>query len=127
MGPRWRRSSPKATAKLIAVLAAQGKTIGDLSAANASAQTEGGFVAVIALRIAGTDAATLIDGFAPLVIGYDEIVKTSLQAGGKDVVKLTPTNSGPSVEPIYVHATGDILWFVSAQASMLDEVFSALP
>lgn len=115
------------TAVLLETLGTQGKAIADLSVASASVETDAAFAAIIALQVNGADAAGFIDGFASLVIGWEDIERTELQLGGKDVVRIVPSASGPSVEPIHAYVQGDTLWFVQSQEPLLGEVFTALP
>jgi peptidyl-prolyl cis-trans isomerase B (cyclophilin B) len=115
------------TIELEAILGTQGRTIADLSVANGGVQTEDGFATIVALRVAGADAAALLDGLATLVVGSDSIERTATRLGGKDVAMLLAGPGGPSVEPVYAYPSGDVLWFVGAQEPLLSQVFSSLP
>jgi hypothetical protein len=114
------------TTELLGILGAQGKTIADMAVANGSVETEQGYASIIAIRVTGADASALVEGFAPLVIGY-EVKQTPMQLGGKNVTKLEPTQEGPSTEAVYGYANGEILWFVVSQEPLLTEVFTKLP
>jgi hypothetical protein len=105
-------------AQLEALLAAQGKTLDDVSIGFAFSM-EPPF-SITAIRVKGADASALRD---PILTMSDvEGTPTPAQVAGKDM--LVATVSG---QPQHVYAKGDVLWLVFAQEPILTEVFQKLP
>ena len=101
------------------LVAEQGKTLDDVTVANASS-TEGSIVAV---RLAGGDAMAF---FGPLLAGMftgDPYAEwTSIQVAGKDVLTIS---FAPGT--MYLYPQGEVVWGVSAEEPALTEIFTALP
>ena len=121
-------------------LAARGKTIDDLSLAFASYPTPTSYGSITAIRVKGTDIATMTQDLLPLLLTQpvDEIVQTPATIGGKAVTIISDApadaeSPAASVDPflevvdMYVYPQGEILWFVAADEPGLTELFEQLP
>ena len=113
-------TDPTAIHSLVAGLAAQGKTLADLSIAighNADYT-----VAITALRVPGVDAAALIGPILGMAPAEEQIQQQPGTVGGKAVTVVTDSTGVQQF-----HAAGDILWIVRAVDPALTEILTALP
>jgi hypothetical protein len=111
-------------------LAAQGKTLDDVSIASAysfDAETMD-LLVITALRVRGADISAMADAFVSVFNG-DEAPAEVAQAriSGKDVTVVRPTADSTDDQLQYVYPSGDVLWVVAAAEPALSEVFSKLP
>lgn len=131
---------------LATVVAAQGRTMDDLSIGLANlfnANDRSG--SIIAIRLRGTDAASV---GIPLLLALQGIPampidQTAVSIAGKDVLELAIPGRDPAV-PAYLWTSGDVAWFVVADTCvtytpeqgcqesavdrpLLDEILAALP
>jgi hypothetical protein len=136
-------SDPDATDQLQsleAALSGMGKSIDDLSIANASFPTESSFGNITALRLNGADISSLTDDLLPLLLSdIADPTQTSTVIAGKTVIIVTdgPKATGspdPSADPYavgsdlaYVYPKGEVLWLVTATEPELSEIFQKLP
>lgn len=111
-------------------LAAQGKTLDDVSIATGysfDANTME-LLMITAIQVQGADISAMADA---LVQAFNEdeppAEQTPAQVSGKDVTVLRPTAESTDDELQYVYPKGDVLWVVAAQEPALSEVFSKLP
>jgi hypothetical protein len=104
--------------ELLAQLAADGKTLDDLSVATGYSAD---FQSIIyAIKVEGVDAAR----YAPLLIATleDDTEQAPGQVSGKDVTVLTSPSGSQ-----YLYPHNDVIWVVSAPEPGLSEIFTALP
>jgi hypothetical protein len=117
--------------ELVQALAAQGKTIDDVSLAfgyytdSTSPQGNG---AITALQVKGVDMGSLSSVLIPLVLnGATPASQTQAQISGKDVTVVKATAETTDAEAQYLYPRNDILWVVQAVDPGLTEIFSKLP
>lgn len=121
-------------------LARQGRTIADLSIADASYPTEEGAGIIQAVRVKGADIAPMADDLVSLLLmDLTGAIRTPTNIGGKDVTiisdePLTDTSPAASedpvsvpLDPVYLYRAGEIVWLVIADEPGLTEVFEQLP
>ncbi len=117
--------------ELTQALAAQGKTINDVSIAfgyytDSSSPTGSG--AVTAFQVKGVDMNSLSSVLIPLVLnGETPASQTQTQISGKDVTVVKATAETTDAEAQYLYPKNDILWLVQAVDPGLTEIFSKLP
>ncbi|MFN8520626.1 MAG: hypothetical protein U0667_14820 [Chloroflexota bacterium] len=106
-----------------AILAAQGKTIDDLTVANAF----NGNVSIQAFRVAGGDAAPL----EPVLIKElrdSGVVAKSSKPTAAEVAGKAMRSIDTLFGPAYLYPSGEVMWVVSqADDAILEELFAALP
>lgn len=118
--------------------AEHGRTIDDISFADAYFDTGTAVGDLFAIRVAGADVTEFADQLADLVLQLDDPRRTSTTIAGKPVTIVTegplPTGSpdpsaDPDEEPLppsYLYASGEVLYIVSAEEPQLSELFAAL-
>lgn len=121
------------------LVAAHGRTIDDVSFANAYFTTETAYGDLFAIRVAGADVASFQDELTDLVLQLLEPVRSSATIGGKEVTVVTdgPPATGspdPSADPFavplppsYVYPSGEVLFIVSADEPELSQLLGLLP
>lgn len=118
-------SGPEEVAQIEGLIDGLGATIDDVTTVNASRSSEdfSEFTFVVAFRVAGIDADPLLEAFAPLFAkSLEEPVQKDAQVAGKDVVAIYSAASDSAAadslfgegQPIYMYASGDTLWMISA-------------
>ncbi len=105
---------------LLDVIAAQGRTLDDLSIA--VAYNEDYSVAITALRLAGADASALVEGVLGMASPDDNVSQAPGRIAGKAVIAVTDRTG---LQQFY--AQGDILWIIRAAEPALTEVLTTLP
>jgi cyclophilin family peptidyl-prolyl cis-trans isomerase len=112
--------------ELVAALATQGKTLDDLTLASALQETDNGAASIVAIRVKGADAFSLLDRIGALITGYADLQATPGEVGGKQVSVLT---DGPDngQQRAYGYANGEVLWIVQATQGLEQELLAALP
>lgn len=105
---------------LLDVIAAQGRTLDDLSIA--VGVNEDSSVVITALRVAGADASALVDGVLGLASPEDQVSQAPGQIAGKDVIVVTDRTGVQQFYPM-----GDILWIIRAAEPALTEILTAIP
>jgi hypothetical protein len=113
-------SDPATIRSLVDGLAAQGKTLADLSIA--IAHDADYTIAITALRVPGVDAATLIGPVLGMAPPEEQIQQVPGVVAGKDVTVVTDSTGVQQLYP-----AGDILWIVRAVDPALTEIVTALP
>jgi hypothetical protein len=116
--------------QILDALAAQGKTLDDVSVATAYAFDADTMqlLLISALRVRGADMAAFEDAFISVFNdGQPPAEQTPAQIGGKDVTVIRQTAESTDDQLQYAYPRGDILWLVSAVEPALSEVFSRLP
>lgn len=115
---------------ILDAMAAQGKTLDDVSVAQGYSFDTGtsALVMITALRVRGADMSAMVDAFVD-ALGEDgaPVERTTTQVSGKDVIVVRPTAGSTDDRLQYVRPSGDVLWMVSATEPALSEVFSKLP
>jgi hypothetical protein len=105
-------------------LAAQGKTVDDLSYGNTQVTLDDKSVSIQALRVKGGDAAAIMDATLALTTSQMTSPQTSTaQVAGRDV---TVTQDGDAGTKTYALPSGEVIWFVQADEPALSEVIGAL-
>ncbi len=125
---------------LRAAVGTQGKTVDDVSMADATFATEELFVSITGVRVKGADMAAMADQLMPLFLtDVLDPQQTPSTVAGKNVIIYSdgPLESGspdPSADPdffdvgrAYVYPKGEVLWIVAAEEPALTEVFQKLP
>jgi hypothetical protein len=120
-GPEFLGTSVDDTSmrQLEAALAAQGKTMDDVSIGLGSSADGSG---ILAIRLRGGDARPLGDLFLSFVAGGSDVEPEPVELGGKDVTAIT--SGGVSS---YVYSSGEVVWVVTAVEPGLSEILAALP
>ncbi len=116
--------------EILDALAAQGKTLDDVSVATGYAFDADTMqlLLISALRVRGADMAAFTDTFISVFNdGQPPAEQTPAQVGGKDVIVIRPNVGSTDNDLQYAYPQGDILWLVSAIEPDLSEVFSRLP
>jgi hypothetical protein len=118
--------------RFIDALAAQGKTLADVSVAFGTAfdPDDGSYAAINALQVHGADVSTILEAFVAVINGDDSpMEQTQVEIAGKQVTAVRPAESEPGddVDTQHVYASGDVLWVVTATEPDLTEVFQKLP
>ena len=103
-----------------ATLDAQGKTLDDVSAAFAF--TSDAAASIIAIRVAGGDAAPVAQALLTALSGGQDFEAAPGDVAGRDVTVLS-TDDGST----YLYVNGDVAWFVDAEEPALSEIIGALP
>jgi hypothetical protein len=135
-------SDPDAQADLAdleAVLGAHGKGVADVSFANGYFLTDTAYGDLFAIRVAGADVASFQDELIALVLQLEDPQRAPATIAGKQVTVVTdgplPSSTpDPSADPFdlplppsYVYASGDVLFFVTAEEPQLTQLFELLP
>jgi hypothetical protein len=108
--------------QLEALLAAQGRTIDDVSV-GFGFSFEPPPYGISAVRVKGGDIAPFVPQLLPLLTtGMDNPQQTEGQVAGKTVTVLT---SGATTA--YAYPRNDVLWVVTAEEPVLTEIFQKLP
>lgn len=116
--------------EVLDALAAQGKTLDDVSVATGyafDAQTMQ-VLLIAALRVQGADIGAFTEPFLEVFNeGQPPAEQTPMQIAGKDVtaIRLTAETIDDLLQYAYPH--DDILWLVTAVEPALSEIFSKLP
>ena len=105
---------------LVDGLAAQGKTLADLSIA--FGHNDDYTTAITAIWVPGTDAARLIPSILNVAPADERIEQTAATIAGKAVTTVTDSTGAQQF-----YATGDTLWIVRANEPALTEILGALP
>ncbi len=115
--------------ELIDFLAANGHTIEDVSLAFAFVPTDDGIGASItAFRVAGADAAALLEGLIPIItVDYLDPQRETVSVGGRDLVRISDGAYDPTGIYEILVPSGDTVWAVSAAAPVLTEIVAAFP
>jgi hypothetical protein len=110
--------------RLTETLAAQGRTLDDVSIGQAYISLPDGLASIVAARVRGGDAKALVDAMGPLMASSLESPQLAPgQVAGRDVTIAT----GADGAKMYFLASGDVLWQVSAEEPVLSEIISLLP
>ena len=109
-------------------LAAQGKSINDLSVATASLTD----ATIRAFRVRGADAAALAPALLAIYLGpISDARQTTSTVAGKPVTRVTggplPDTDDPAQQRLYLYPRNDVLWFVSGYEPKLTEIIGKLP
>ncbi len=105
------------------ILAALGKTDADVQVASANGATEDGSLFIDAVRIDGTDAATLLGAARTALTAPPTTGAKDATVGGKPVIAWTQTSGTTAV---YAH--DDVLYFIASPiADRVDATVAALP
>jgi hypothetical protein len=114
---------PETLAPLIDMLDGMGKTIDDVSIGFGFSSNG----SITAIRIAGVDAASALDGILPLILtDLTDPTQETVDVAGRQVIKITDGSDEGSPAQ-YVHASGEVIWMVAAEEPYLSEVLGALP
>lgn len=114
---------PETLAPLIDALAAMGKTIDDVSVGFGFS----GAGALTAIRIAGADARSALEGLLPVILtDVVEPVQETVDIAGKQVIKVSD-GADAEAPAQHVYASGEVIWLVAADEPALSEVFATLP
>lgn len=126
-------------AALEALVGAHGRTLDDVSFADAYFATETAYGDLFAVRVAGATVADFQDELADLVLQLEDPHRVPATIAGHEVTVVTegPPPSGspdPSADPedqplppSYLYSTGEVLFIVSADEPQLSELFALLP
>jgi hypothetical protein len=117
--------------EILDALAAQGKSLDDLSVAQAYSfdAATSSLLTILAFQVDGADMSGMLDPFVA-ALGEDgeaPAEQTAVQIAGKDVTAVRQTADATDDQLQYVYPSGDVLWVVSATEPGLSEVFSKLP
>ena len=110
------------------ILVAHGKTIEDLTVANAIFTAKGQQWLVTAYQVPGLDAAVTETLFDPLIAAfYPKAKRAEMTIGGKPVTLLSNGKYSPKGRFLYMYLKDDVLWEVSAVDPELTQIFTDLP
>jgi len=104
---------------LVDGLAAQGKTMADLSIA--VGHNEDYSVAITAVRVPGADAGALIASILQMAPAEEQIVQTQATIAGKAMTTVTDSTGAQQF-----YAVGDTLWIIRAVEPALSEIIAGL-
>ena len=110
-------------------LAANDRTIDDVSLAFAFVPTEDGIGASItAFRVAGGDAAALLEGLIPIItVDYLDPQRATVTVGGRELMRISDGQYDPTGIYEIIVPSGDTVWAVSAADPVLTEIVTAFP
>jgi hypothetical protein len=126
-------------AELEALVGAQGRSIDDVSFANAYFATDTAYGDLFAIRVAGADVAGFQEELTDLILQLVDPVRTPATIAGRQVTAVTegpaPGESPAASEdpfaiplpPSYVYPSGEVLFIVSADEPELTQLFELLP
>lgn len=125
-------------AALEAFAVEHGRTLDDVSFADAYFDTGTAVGDLFAIRLAGADVAGFQDALADLVLRLKDPQREPATISGRQVTIVTegttvagsPDPSAEPEEPLppsYLYSAGDVLFIVSADEPQLSELFSLLP
>ncbi len=126
-------------AELEALVTAHGRSLDDVSFANAYFATDTAYGDLFAIRVAGADVAGFQDELTDLILQIVDPVRTTSTIAGKEVTVVTePPAPGESpaasedpfaipLPPSYVYPSGEVLFIVSADEPELSQLFELLP
>ncbi len=132
---------------LQALVEAHGRTLDDVSFADAYFATETAYGDLFAIRVAGANVADFEDELADLVLQLEDPRRSPAVIGGHQVTVITdgpPVSESPgpsadasvdpSAEPVdeplppsYLYPSGEVLFIVSADEPQLTQLFELLP
>jgi hypothetical protein len=119
-GPDLGELDPEEAANFAAVIE---NVEGPLEAFSAVSGTGEG-IAISAWRMEGTDGGQLGEAFIAFVLGLGEAQVEDITIGGKEVKRVTPTDT----TPLHVYVTGEVMFVVqAADPALVEEAFAALP
>jgi hypothetical protein len=119
-------NNPEDLQQLTDFLSSIGKSVADLSV-GVGFVTGPPAASIIAVRIKGTDMASITPQIMPLLTSnLTDPQQTPAQVGGKNVTKLNEAGA-PDEQAQYIYPHGDVLWTVSSVDPALTEIFGALP
>lgn len=116
--------------ELTDALAAQGKTLADVSVAFGTAfdTADSSFASITAIQVHGADIAPIAQAFMPIMNdGQPPAAQTPGEVAGKAVTVVKPETDTSDENLIYAYIHDDVLWLVSAVEPDLTEVFLKLP
>ncbi len=117
--------------ELTQALAAQGKTLDDVSIAYGyyvDSSSPNGSGIMTAFQVKGIDMNGLSSVLIPLVLnGETPASQVQTQISGKDVTVVKATAETTDADATYLYPKNDILWVVQAVDPSLTEIFSKLP
>ncbi len=117
--------------ELTQALAAQGKTVNDISIAYGyytDGSSPNGSGIMTAFQVKGVDMSSLSSVLIPLVLnGETPASQTQTQISGKDVTVIKADAETADADAQYLYTKNDILWVVQAVDPGLTEIFSKLP
>jgi hypothetical protein len=106
---------------MLDALAAQGRSVGDLSIGFGT--TDDGAIQIVTLRVRGTDIRPFVaDLLGAFIDGPAPSMTPEGVAPGKDVSSITQDG-----QQVYVYPRDDVLWLVAADGAALVETFTLLP
>jgi len=128
--------------QLVAALVPLGKTLDDVSVGNATLSDV--FTGLLALRVRGADAGTLLPQVTPLIVAkflsnpgglvqFGKPRQAAARVGGKDVTLLTPARKSPDAGQAYayIYAHDDVVWVIiglgSAKGAVPKDAIQKLP
>jgi hypothetical protein len=116
-------SDPEQVARVEETLAGYGRSLDDVSLAFGFAPG----AQLSAIRIRGVDAREILDSFLPLLLTEaDDPVQEPMEIAGKPVIKVTEGEDEFTATQ-YIHASGEVIWQITAEEPVLSEAVGALP
>jgi hypothetical protein len=122
---------------LSGLVEAHGKTVDDVSFADAYFDTGAAYGGLFAVRVAGADVAGFQDELFDVIIGLSDPQRSPATIAGRELTVVTegPAATGSpaaspdpdALPPSYVYAAGDVLYVVSADEPQLTQLFELLP
>ena len=110
------------------ILVSHGKTIEDLTVANATFVANGQQWLVSAYQVPGLDASVTASLFDPLIAAfYPKAKRAEMTVGGKPVTLLSNGKYSPKGRFTYIYLKDDVLWEVDAVDPDLTQIFTDLP
>jgi hypothetical protein len=110
------------------ILVSHGKTIEDLTVANATFVAKGQQWLVSAYQVPGLDASVTASLFDPLIAAlYPKAKRAEMTVGGKPVTLLSNGKYSPKGRFTYIYLRDDVMWEVDAVDPDLTQIFTDLP
>jgi hypothetical protein len=124
---------------LATIVGAHGKTLADVSFADADFSTDSAYGILTAVRVAGADVAAFADALADNELQLEDPRRSPAVIGGHQVTVVTdgpPASESPEpsaadgdepLPPSYLYPSGEVLFIVSADEPQLTQLFELLP
>lgn len=110
---------------LVALMEEVGGSLADFSVAIGQGSVGDGFVGILAVRVAGVEAALLVDRLPGVLFGVEDTGITTTLAG-REVKVISPYDDAPQEENLHVFPDGDIIWMVMAPEPHLSDLVEQL-
>lgn len=114
--------------ELVELAVARGVTISELAIASGSGGDETRFVGILGARLGQLPASEWASALTPVILELGEGVDLRVDViAGRDVVRVGPGSGLTGERPVVVVESGDTVWYVVTDDTLLEEVIGSLP